>query len=143
MNYLMYVQFSAEELQFWLWVRDYESRFEALGEHKPLSPIWTNEKAAAVARASATAITLKSPTTIKNMKIDITKVKGSSESLLSSPWGSPPQTPSAGSDNQSSPWDEQGLHGHLDKMPVNYKETATNALRTADYRWQPSKFQKY
>lgn len=149
MNYLMYVQFSAEELQFWLWVRDYESRFEALGEHKSLSPVWTKEEAAAAA-AQASAIALKSPSIMKStsIEIDITEAKDSSELLISSPWGSPPPTPSARSDNNSSsPWDEPDLQGHIDKtpdrMPANYKETAATALRTANHQWQPSKFPMY
>jgi len=134
----MYVQFSAEELQFWLWIRDYEARFETLGEHKSLSPIWTKEEAVAAAQASATA-PKSLLTTVKNTEIHTTKAEASSETLSSSPWGTPPPTPSTKSDSNS-PWDESDLQGHMDKMPANYKETAANALRAANHQWQPSKF---
>ncbi|KAL3422693.1 hypothetical protein PVAG01_06849 [Phlyctema vagabunda] len=44
MDYLIYVEHSAENLQFYLWYREYERRFEALPEsEKALSPPWTPE----------------------------------------------------------------------------------------------------
>lgn len=42
MDYLMYVAKDAENLQFFLWFRDYVKRFESLSENeKRLSPEWT------------------------------------------------------------------------------------------------------
>lgn len=41
MNYLLYVQYSAENLQFYLWLLDYEKRWKALPQSKQdLSPEW-------------------------------------------------------------------------------------------------------
>lgn len=41
MNYLKYIELSAENLQFYLWLRDYTKRFEQLSEYeKALSPEW-------------------------------------------------------------------------------------------------------
>ena len=41
MNYLKYIELSAENLQFYLWLQDYTKRFEQLSEHeKALSPEW-------------------------------------------------------------------------------------------------------
>jgi hypothetical protein len=41
MNYLIYVTHDAENLQFYLWLRDYTRRFNALPEsEKALSPRW-------------------------------------------------------------------------------------------------------
>ena len=39
MDYLVYIEFSAENLQFYLWFKDYVRRFETLPEkEKALSP---------------------------------------------------------------------------------------------------------
>lgn len=41
MNYLMFVQYSAENLQFYLWLLDYEKRWSALAKNRQdLSPAW-------------------------------------------------------------------------------------------------------
>jgi hypothetical protein len=41
MNYLKYIEYSAENLQFFLWHRDYTARWEALKEsEKALAPEW-------------------------------------------------------------------------------------------------------
>lgn len=45
MNYLKYIEHSAENLQFFLWYRDYCSRWEKLPEsEKALAPEWTQSK---------------------------------------------------------------------------------------------------
>jgi hypothetical protein len=42
MNYLLYVEHSAENLQFYLWLRAYETRFNnAPAADQALSPVWT------------------------------------------------------------------------------------------------------
>jgi hypothetical protein len=44
MNYLLYIERTAEHLQFFLWYRGYIERFEALKSHeKALSPEWTEK----------------------------------------------------------------------------------------------------
>ncbi len=45
MNFLLYIENSAENLQFYLWFRDYVKRFEQLPENeKKLSPPWVPEQ---------------------------------------------------------------------------------------------------
>ena len=45
MNFLLYIENSAENLQFYLWFRDYVKRFDQLPENeKKLSPAWTSEQ---------------------------------------------------------------------------------------------------
>lgn len=45
MNYLLYVEHAAENLQFYLWFRDYIKRFTDLPpQEKALSPPWLPEK---------------------------------------------------------------------------------------------------
>ena len=46
MDYLVYIEYNAENLQFYLWYKDYVRRFNALDENKrALSPEWTPESA--------------------------------------------------------------------------------------------------
>lgn len=45
LNYLLFVEHSAENLQFYLWFKDYERRFDALPQsEKALSPEWKAKK---------------------------------------------------------------------------------------------------
>ena len=45
MNFLKYIEHSAENLQFYLWYRDYVQRFSQLPENeKALAPIWSTEQ---------------------------------------------------------------------------------------------------
>jgi hypothetical protein len=45
MNFLLYIENSAENLQFYLWFRDYVKRFDQLPENeKKLSPHWIPEQ---------------------------------------------------------------------------------------------------
>ena len=47
MDYLVYVAHDAESLQFYLWLTDYTTRFEALPDaEKSLSPEWTIDEQA-------------------------------------------------------------------------------------------------
>ena len=44
MNFLKYIELSAENLQFYLWFRDYSKRYNELPDsEKALSPEWTSE----------------------------------------------------------------------------------------------------
>jgi protoheme ferro-lyase len=57
MNYLIYVEHSAENLQFFLWVRDYAARFERIPEsERALAPEWTQaQEEEAIARINKDA----------------------------------------------------------------------------------------
>ena len=55
MNYLKYIEHSAENLQFFLWYRSYAERFSQLPEsERALSPEWTVAQAEAEAAAAVT-----------------------------------------------------------------------------------------
>lgn len=54
MNYLKYIEHSAENLQFFLWFHDYNTRFNNLREsERALSPEWTQAQAEAEAASTA------------------------------------------------------------------------------------------
>lgn len=53
MNYLKYIEHAAENLQFYLWYRDYTARFAALPQsEQALSPEWTQQQREAEATAA-------------------------------------------------------------------------------------------
>jgi len=53
MNYSKYIEYSAENLQFYLWHRDYCQRFEGLSAcEQALSPEWTASQAEAETQAA-------------------------------------------------------------------------------------------
>ena len=55
MNYLKYIEFTAENLQFYLWYQDYAARFGTLPQsEKVLSPQWSQAQAEAEALNNAT-----------------------------------------------------------------------------------------
>lgn len=54
MNYLKYIEHAAENLQFFLWFHDYNTRFNSLSEsERVLSPQWTQAQAEAEATTAA------------------------------------------------------------------------------------------
>lgn len=73
MNYLLYIEHSAENLQFFLWYRDYLMRFANLPpSEKALSPLWLDEKFDADFNKSTSHVTTTSSrpsTTDKDIEV--------------------------------------------------------------------------
>lgn len=73
MNFLKYIEHSAENLQFFLWFKDYSKRFEALPEsERKLSPEWTQAKEDAENAAYRTQLKEK---TLSAEAVDILKAQ--------------------------------------------------------------------
>src|SRR5690349_21433109 len=100
MDFLRYIEFDAENLQFYLWYGDYCKRFDELQEsEKKLAPEWTAEQALAEKTmaereklpkkvASAAAAVLKGTDFDPNAKTGIPEA-------APNPFNTPPRTPSA------------------------------------------------
>jgi len=72
MNYLLYVEHSAESLQFFLWYRDYLMRFANLpASEKALSPIWLDEKFDADFNKSTSRVTASSRPSTNDKDIEV------------------------------------------------------------------------
>lgn len=106
MNYLIYVEHAAENLQFYLWYKGYEKRFgEANTRDITLSPEWTQamedeamgkvrrEQAEKMRKEPAAAVIFKGTDFEKN-----------AESKRSNPFNTPPRSANGASDNDSA-WD--------------------------------------
>ena len=146
MNYLIYIERSAENLQFFLWYRDYCQRFSQLpaGE-RALSPEWTAEKAEADTYAAYSSVG------VKKMSVETAEVfKGTDfaqpKPALSGfnpapdPFHTPPQTPD---DRSSIMRSESGWGNDASTLQssrrTNFAEKANTAFEAANVKIQPCK----
>lgn len=141
MNFLKYIELSAENLQFYLWFRDYSKRFNELPEsEKVLAPEWTGDKSTADLKNGpkpvdfdATAI-LEGTDFASDPKINESEKSG----MGSNPFFTPPRTPTSldrreGGESLDSS-DESMLTGK-----VNHSQRAAGAFENAGLKWKPCK----
>jgi hypothetical protein len=130
MNYLLYIEYSAENLQFYMWFRDYIKRFDKLPQsEKLLSPPIDPEK--------LETENLASP---KMGKIS----KTANETLVSVFKGSSFAAPGTSPFEAESPLDEKSI-AWSDASTVNsskktdYQNVAAVAFESAEVKVQPCK----
>lgn len=98
MNYLIYIEHSAENLQFFLWQRDYTKRFQdAQASDKSLAPEWTQDledEALARIKKEAADNMRKEPQAAEIFKgTDFEKGAGEQAIDNRDPFDTPPRTP--------------------------------------------------
>jgi len=139
MNFLKYIELSAENLQFFLWYRDYVKRFNALPEtERILSPEWTGEKntgeapkALRIFNADAAAI-LKGTDFANEGKIAESE-KGSN------PFFTPPRTPTS-IDNRRDDYSIDSFDESVGAGKVDHNERAAGAFDSVGLKWKPREF---
>lgn len=139
MNYLKYIELAAENLQFFLWYKDYVKRFDDLQEgERKLSPEWTLEQAEAEALAAQTqprAHSKLSPETAAMFKgTDFESQARVNEMEKANPFYTPPRTPSG----ESSRNDEKSMDQSY-TTKSSYVKRAEGAFDEAGLKWQPCK----
>ena len=136
MNYLKYIEFAAENLQFWLWCRDYAKRFSELSPNEQcLAPEWTEEQ------ADAETATPNLPPQKKISPETAAVLAGIDYALHQSRRGDPFQTPPgtpADVVKRSSPSVLMGEVEVTDEAIIHAK--AAGAFEKADLKWQPCKW---
>lgn len=153
MNFLLYVESSAENLQFYLWFRDYVKKFDQLPENeKKLSPPWISERPKPkVAPAKSTAdpdMTAEERQTarqevqaaIKGTDFD-SKVKVTVTEGGYNPFNTPPRTPVGDADSLAPStlgWNEDSstLKSHAG---TSYTKRSADAFETAK-TFQPCQY---
>ena len=142
MNYLIYIEYAAENLQFFLWYRDYCKRFYELPQaQRILAPEWTAEQAEAeppvVANKKISAVTAA---IFKGT--DFAPPQVTVNEFVVNPFNTPPRTPSgeAGKESPVSPhseygWSDDGSTLRSSKKP--FMNTTAGAYEGADLKWQP------
>lgn len=142
MNFLKYIELSAENLQFYLWFRDYSKRFSELPKsEKVLSPEWTSDKAnhsdtktgPKLMNAEAAAI-LKGTDFASDARINESDKSGSN------PFFTPPRTPTSfdrreGGESLDSTYDESTTGARVD-----HTKRAAGAFENVGLKWKPREF---
>ena len=132
MNFLKYIELSAENLQFFLWYRDYSKRFNELpASEKVLSPEWTG---ASNTNGDASKLAIQNMHPEVSAMLDGTDFDGSQQNEKN-PFYTPPHTPTNGSRRR-----EESLDSYDDSMAtgkVNHSERAAGAFENAGLKWKP------
>lgn len=146
MNYLKYIELSAENLQFFLWYRDYVKRFDALpANEKALSPEWTVEQAEAEAVAAQAQTRQKpvAPAAAAVLKgTDFATEPRVTEAEKVNPFYTPPRTPPGGSKRDGSSMDASEYEATAGGK-VDHQERAEGAFENAGLKWKPLTVQPY
>lgn len=143
MNFLKYIELSAENLQFFLWYRDYSKRFNELPDsEKVLSPEWTGVGGSnsdtpkfATKKNHPEASTVLDGTDFASEK---TVKHGEKTNGGNNPFYTPPHTPTSEShrrDESLDSYDESMTTGK-----VNHSERAAGAFENAGLKWKPCEF---
>ncbi|KAL8926273.1 MAG: hypothetical protein Q9172_001867 [Xanthocarpia lactea] len=154
MNYLIYIEHAAENLQFFLWYRDYVRRFDLLSENeRKLAPEWTLEQ------AEAQALALKdNPAPMKSVSADAASMfKGTDFAAPKAtvvelgrgrpnPFGTPPMTPTPGDHGSIAPsefpWSDSGSTLRSG-FKASHDKKAAGAFDAADVKLQPFTIQPF
>ena len=144
MNYLIYIEHAAENLQFFLWFRDYSKRFSDLPEgERRLAPEWTVEQAEAEAMAnqnntnSTKFVSAETAAVFKGT--DFAPPMSSVVEVKGNPFSTPPRTPTkeresfAHSENN---WSESASTVNS-SFKSSYQKKAAGAFEAADLKLQP------
>ncbi|MCJ1311562.1 hypothetical protein MMC25_005235 [Agyrium rufum] len=153
MNYLIYIERAAENLQFFLWYRDYIKRFDNLpNNEKVLSPLWNpsvpdpdadkgrTQEGTKVVSEEAKAIF--KGTNFAQPQIRISEVPAN-------PFYTPPGTPNAEKRRESEvlslnhPWSDAGSTIQSTIGPKSYRSQASKAFEAMDVKIQPFSIQPY
>jgi hypothetical protein len=138
MNYLKYIELSAENLQFYLWFRSYTKRFNELpANERALSPEWydaqESEAPAHPKRVSpTTAAIFKGTAFASEPKVN--------EVEKNDPFFTPPHTPNSDMKRDGG----ESLDSYAASMTsggkTDHTQRATGAFESAGLKWKPCKF---
>lgn len=127
MNYLIYIEHAAENLQFFLWYKDYEKRFgEANVSDISLSPEWTqameDEAMARVRREQADKMKKEPAAAVAIFKgTDFEKNAGSKGS---NPFNTPPRSANGVPDGDLT-WDGETIDASSNMFSVSHGNSRT------------------
>ncbi|KAF1963015.1 hypothetical protein CC80DRAFT_530889 [Byssothecium circinans] len=143
MNYLKYIELSAENLQFYLWFRSYSKRFNELSaSDKALSPEWMPERAESDTPNRPKRVSPETAAIFKGT--DFAAEPKLKEMQKENPFlETPPRTPNSdakreGTESLDSYHDSPGS-----KAKTDHTERATAAFESAGLKWEPLTVQPY
>ena len=154
MNYLQYIELSAENLQFFLWFRDYSKRFSELPQkERILAPEWVPQAADAESPGSV-------PPGLGGRKLSVnpdtnaifngtsfaTEPKVLANDPHANPFHTPPRTPDPAKDKNSlrppsaRAWSDNASTLHSSSSG-SFQQKAVGAFEAADVKVMPCMFQ--
>ena len=137
MNFLKYIELSAENLQFFLWYRDYVRRFNALPEsEKVLSPEWTGEPSPGNdIKPNPRVFGSEAADILKGTDFATEGRLGEAEKGASDPFNTPPRTPNS--------FDHRGAESFVTDdysrvtSKIDHAQRAAGAFEHAGLKWKP------
>ncbi|KAI9670890.1 MAG: hypothetical protein M1817_003775 [Caeruleum heppii] len=151
MNYLIYIEHAAENLQFFLWYRDYCKRFaDTPANERDLAPEWTAAQAEAANQAAQTqgapkkvkpavAAIFKGTDFAPGTKVTVNEKSGD-------PFHTPPLTPMDAETPQSiADWKSGSDEDYLTVKSTekSVSQRAAEAFEGADLKWKPFTIQPF
>lgn len=146
MNYLIYIEHSAENLQFYLWYRDYLKRFNELPPNeRALAPEWSAEQAELDAQAIQGAPGPKQKVSAETAAVfkgtDFAPPIASVMEVKGNPFHTPPRTPNAEQSRESVAPSEHAWSENCSTLNANtdrsFQTKTAGAFQGADLKWQP------
>ncbi|KAF2199332.1 hypothetical protein GQ43DRAFT_433490 [Delitschia confertaspora ATCC 74209] len=138
-HYLKYVEFNAENLQFFLWYRDYCRRFNELPDYQQaLAPEWVKDVKSEAEHKFGGKI--KSPeinAVFKGTDFDALKAK---QSENPNPFSTPPQTPAHSTRGEGC---FESYMSMTSGGKTDHTRRASMAFKDAGLQWKPMSVQPY
>ena len=142
MNYLVYIEHAAENLQFWLWLRDYTRRFFLLpSSEQSLAPEWVGERDEAEPLAHHNIYPesrVLDPTTVTMFKgaFSVSEKSIPKDPFITLPRVAGPETSRRASIALSeSGWSDDASTVHSSAR--SFQKRAADAFESADIKLQP------
>ena len=137
MNYLKYIELSAENLQFFLWFRSYTKRFDQLpANEKSLSPVWY-EDSETDGPARPKSINPEAAAIFKGT--DFANDSRVADAEKSNPFYTPPHTPKDIQDREAGDSFDSYDISMTSAARTDHAQRATDAFEGAGLKWKPRK----
>lgn len=145
MDFLKYIEHSAENLQFYLWFKDYIKRFEDLpANERALSPEWTQAQEEAEVANFRSQLKEK-PLAVEANAIlrsqDMAPASGSSHSERRNPFGDSQAELEEKTSLESAGRPQTGVPGTIGTVRTNWSGDASAAFEDAGCKFQPCRSQ--
>lgn len=147
MNYLKYIEYAPENLQFYLWFQDYSARFNKVpASDKVLSPEWNQFQAEseAAGNASSNRASNKANPQVAQVLKDTDFADGKPKPKIegNDPFITPDKTPSLDEKRDGlSEYGSSAGDGKTTASSAAHKAVADHAFDDAGMKWKPCKNQ--
>ncbi|KAH7090689.1 hypothetical protein FB567DRAFT_298165 [Paraphoma chrysanthemicola] len=143
MNFLKYIELSAENLQFFLWYRDYSKRFGELpASEKVLSPEWAGDKTNGEPKPGPKSTNADAAAILKGTDFAGDGKATEAEKSGSNPFFTPPRTPTSVERREGG----ESFDSYDDSLStgrVDHSKRADGAFESAGLKWKPLTVQPY